>query len=88
MHKQLKEKITSPEVRATTEKVLDKVNHLARESHVRRVTIKDRHHRPFLVFPMSLGIAFAVILPIIAGLGLAAFLINDWKADVHRHDAE
>lgn len=75
-------------LRAKTERLLEKVNHLARESHKRHVTIKDRHHRPFLHFPMTLGIAAAVALPIIATLGLAAFLINDWQVDIKKREEE
>lgn len=84
----LEEKIDKEKLKALTERVLDKVNHLARESHKRHVTIKDRHHRPFVSFPMTLGIAAAVALPIIATLGLAAFLINDWQVDVHKREEE
>ena len=83
-----KTKLTKEVLKKTTEHVLEKVNHLARESHKRHVTIKDRHHRPFLAFPMSLGIAAAVALPIIATIGLAAFLINDWQVDVHKREEE
>lgn len=78
--------ITKEKVRVKTEEILERVNHLARESHKRHITIKDRHHRPFLVFPMSLGIIATAALPVIAILGLAAFLINDWQVELKKHD--
>lgn len=88
MHNKIREKITSPEVWAKTEKVLDKVNHIARETHKRHVTIKDRHHRSFIKFPMSLGIALTLILPVFAAAGLAAFLMNDWRVHVEKQESE
>lgn len=80
----MKEQITKTKLKSHTVKVYHKVNDLAQKAHAHRVIIKDHKHKEFLHFPMTLGIAIAVILPIIAGLGLAAFLINDWKAAVEK----
>jgi len=80
--------ITKEKLKAHTEKVYHKVNHLARTAHAHRVILKNEKRQPFLTFPMTLGIAFALILPIIAGFGLLAFLMNDWDAAIERIERE
>jgi hypothetical protein len=70
------------------EKIYHKVNHLARTAHVHRVIIKNHKREPFIKFPMTLGIALVLILPILAGFGLFAFLWNDWEAAVERIEHE
>jgi hypothetical protein len=69
-------------------KVYHTVNELARKAHAHRVIVKNHKREPFLVFPMTLGIALAVILPILAGFGLFAFLWNDWEAALERMEHE
>jgi hypothetical protein len=88
MYKKMTEQVRREELPANVEKVYHKVNHLAREAHVRHVTIKDNKHRHLVTFPMTFGIAAALILPLIATLGLAAFLINDWKIAVEKREQE
>ena len=86
MDKRVRENITKEELRVKGEKIYHKVNELAREAHTRHVTIKDHKHRHLVTFPMTFGIVAALILPIIAGLGLAAFLINDWQAAIEKYE--
>jgi hypothetical protein len=86
MNKRLNESVTREALRVSGEKIYHKVNELARAAHVRHVTIKDHKHSHLVSFPMTFGIAAALILPLIATVGLAAFLINDWKVDIHKRD--
>jgi hypothetical protein len=78
--------ITKETLQVSGEKIYHNVNELARAAHARHVTIKDHKHRHLVSFPMTFGIAAALILPLIATMGLAAFLINDWKVDVEKRE--
>jgi hypothetical protein len=84
----MQEHFTNDKLKTHSEKIYHKVNHLARTAHAHRVIIKNHKREPFLKFPMTLGIALAVILPILAGFGLLAFLMNDWDAALERYERE
>jgi hypothetical protein len=80
--------ITKEKLKTHSENVYHKVNHLARKAHGHNVIIKNHKREPFIKVPMTLGIAFTVILPIIAGFGLVFFLMNDWEAAIERIERE
>jgi hypothetical protein len=80
--------LTREKLKTHTERVYHKVNHLARNAHIHNVIIKNHKREPFLRFPMTLGIALAVILPFIAGFGLVFYLMNDWEAAIERIEHE
>lgn len=88
MEKHWKEHLKKEKLREHGKNAYHKFNELARETHARHITIKDRHHNHLFAFPATLGIAAALILPVVVGLGLIAFLMNDWKAAVDKHVEE
>lgn len=88
MEKHIKEHLNKEKLKAHGEKVYHKFNEFARETHARHITVKDRHYNHLFTFPATLGIVAALILPVVVGLGLIAFLMNDWKAAVNRREEE
>jgi hypothetical protein len=63
--------------RSKGEKLLEKVNELAREGHGRHISIKDRHERTVLSFPLTFGVAAAVIAPILVCIGVIIFFVTE-----------
>lgn len=79
-----KEEFTTETIKVKGKKVVDKVNELVRAGNVRSVIVKDKHGKTIVQFPMLLGVAGAVIAPIIASLGLIAFFIAECTLIVER----
>lgn len=63
--------------------LLDKVKQLIHEGNVRRVTVKQGD-RVIAEFPLTVGVAAAVIAPILAAVGAIAALIADCTIEVDR----
>jgi hypothetical protein len=61
-----------------------KLNELAKEGNVRKVVIRDKHGKKMVEFPMTLGIAGAVIAPVLASAGLIIFFVTECTVEVHR----
>jgi hypothetical protein len=66
--------------------LVEKLNELAKESNIRKVIIHDHKNRHVMTFPMNLGIATAVIVPILAVAGLMAFLVYDLKVIIEKNE--
>lgn len=65
-------------------KLFEKLNELAKEGNVRKVIIKNKHGKQIVEFPMTVGIAGAVIAPVLASIGLVVFFVAECTMEVHR----
>ncbi|MEK7571550.1 MAG: DUF4342 domain-containing protein [Patescibacteria group bacterium] len=65
-------------------KLLATVNKLAREGNVRRIIVKDKYGKILLQFPMLLGLAGALISPLLASISLIAFFVTEASLVVER----
>jgi uncharacterized protein DUF4342 len=66
------------------EQLLEKVKNLIREGNVRRITIKDRTGKTVVEFPLTIGVAGAVLAPVLAGVGAMAALLTECSLTVER----
>lgn len=71
-------------VKVKGEELLDRVKQLIHEGNVRRIVIKHGEHT-VLEFPLTLGVAGAVVAPMLAAAGAVAALVTDCTIEVERH---
>jgi hypothetical protein len=75
---------TQETFQVTGEQLVEKVKQLIREGNVRRITIKDRAGKVVVEFPLTIGVAGAVLAPVLAGVGAMAALLTDCSITVER----
>lgn len=68
------------------EHLVKKVKELIDEGNVRKVTIKDKHGKEFMSFPLTVGVVGALLAPIIAAVGAVAALVGECTVTVERED--
>ena len=72
-------------IKAEGGQVLDKVKELIEAGNVRRIVVKQQD-RMIAEFPLTVGVAAAVIAPVLAAIGAIAALVTDCKIEVERVD--
>ena len=65
--------------------LLDRVKQLIHEGNVRRIVVKQGE-RTVAEFPLTLGVAGALLAPPLAALGAIAALISDCTLEVEREE--
>ena len=65
--------------------LIDRVKQLIHEGNVRRIIVKQGDHT-IAEFPLTLGVAGALLAPPLAALGAIAALISDCTLEVERED--
>jgi uncharacterized protein DUF4342 len=70
--------------RVNGEEVIAKIKELIREGNVRHVVIKNDEGRTLIEFPVSLGLAGAVFLPVWAAVGAVAAIVTRCTIEVER----
>lgn len=68
------------------ENLLKKVKELIDEGNVRKVTIKDKHGKEFMSFPLTVGVVGALLAPIIAAVGAVAAMVGECTVAVEREE--
>ncbi len=66
------------------EELLKKVKELIREGNIRKITIKDKKGKELVVFPLSVGVVGAVLVPVLAAIGAIAALVTECTLSVER----
>ncbi len=66
------------------ERLINAVGEMVHEGNVRHVVIKHDDGRTFAEFPVSIGLAGAVLFPAWAGIGVIAALVTDRSIEVVR----
>lgn len=66
------------------EELLKKVKELIREGNVRKITIKDKKGKELVVFPLTVGVVGAVLVPVLAAVGTIAALVTECTLSVER----
>ena len=71
------------------DKVIAKIKELLHEGNVRHVVIKNDEGRTLIEFPVSMGVAGALLLPVWAAVGAIAAIVASCTIEVEREtDAE
>lgn len=76
METHMSEKIRVEEFEVTGEKLIETVKQIIRGGNIRRVTIKSEKGESLIEFPLTLGVAGALILPQLAAVGAIAALVT------------
>lgn len=74
--------------RVTGDKVVATIRELIHEGNVRHVIIKNDEGRTLIEFPVSIGVAGAVLLPVWAAVGAIAALVADCTIEVERIETD
>ena len=68
--------------------LLKKVKELIEEGNIRKITIKDKHDKELMSFPLTLGVVGVVLAPMFAAIGAMAALIGECSITVEREESE
>jgi len=74
--------------RVSGDSVVGKIKELIREGNVRHVVIKNGEGRTLIEFPVSIGLAGALLLPVWAAVGAVAAMVTDCTIEVERNEEE
>jgi hypothetical protein len=72
------------EYRVRGEKIVGKIRELLHEGNVRHVVIKNDEGKTLIEFPVTVGVAGAVLVPVWAAIGALAALVTNCKIEVER----
>ncbi|MFA5827738.1 MAG: DUF4342 domain-containing protein [Candidatus Shapirobacteria bacterium] len=68
------------------EELLKKVKEIIREGNVRQISILDKNGKTVVIFPLTLGVVGAVLVPILAVVGTLAALLTECTIKVERKE--
>jgi hypothetical protein len=66
------------------EKVVSKIRELLHEGNVRHVVITNEEGKTLIEFPVTVGVAGALLVPVWAAIGALAALVTNCKVEVER----
>ena len=66
------------------EELLKKVKEIIREGNVRQISILDKDGKTLVIFPLTLGVVGAVLVPVLAVVGTLAALLTECTIKVER----
>jgi hypothetical protein len=72
------------EYKVRGEKIVGKVRELLHEGNVRHVVIKNEDAKTLIEFPVTVGVAGALLVPVWAAIGALAALVTNCKIEVER----
>lgn len=79
-------KTKKEEFHVTGDKLLQKVKEIINEGNARKITIKDKNGKELVVFPLTLGVVGAVLVPVLAAVGTIAALVTECTITVEREE--
>lgn len=85
MTTETKEKTRTEQFKIDPDRLLAEVRRLVSEANVRRISIKQGEHT-VVEFPLTIGVAGAVLAPWLAAAGAIAALVTDCSIVVERVD--
>ena len=74
------------EHRVKGENVIGKIKELVREGNVRHVVIKNQEGRTLIEFPVTVGLAGAIVAPVWAAVGAIAAMVANLSIEVEREE--
>lgn len=87
--RQIEEHTSEPRARREAykvrgERIVEKVKELVHEGNVRHVVIKNEEGRTLIEFPVTVGVAGALLVPVWAAVGALAALVTNCSIEVER----
>lgn len=80
----MKKKAKEESFKVTGEELIRKVKELIHEGNVRQITIRDKDGKVLVVLPLTIGVAAAVLAPVLAAVGAIAALVTECTVSVER----
>lgn len=74
--------------RVRGEDVIAKIKEIVREGNVRHVVIKNEEGRTLIEFPVTIGVAGAILAPVWAAVGALAAMVSNLSIEVEREETE
>jgi len=74
--------------KVTGDRVIAKIKELLHEGNVRHVVIKNDEGRTLIEFPVSMGVAGALLMPVWAAVGAVAAVVASCTIEVERGTEE
>ncbi len=68
------------------EKIVSKIKELVHQGNVRHIVIKNEEGRTLIEFPVTVGVAGAVLIPVWAAVGALAALVTNCSIEVEREE--
>jgi hypothetical protein len=68
------------------EALLKKVKELIAEGNITRIIITNKAGKEIMTFPLTIGVAGAIMLPVLAAVGAMAALIGECTITVEREE--
>jgi hypothetical protein len=72
------------EYKVRGEKIVAKIRELLHEGNVRHVVIKNDEGKTLIEFPVTVGVAGALLVPVWAAIGALAALVTNCRIEVER----
>jgi hypothetical protein len=87
--RRIEEHTSGPETRREEykvrgEKIVGKIKELLHEGNVRHVVIKNDDGKTLIEFPVTVGVAGALLVPVWAAVGALAALVTNCSIEVER----
>jgi hypothetical protein len=74
------------EYKVRGEKAVAKLKELLHEGNVRHVVLKNEEGKTLIEFPVTVGVAGALLLPVWAAIGALGALVANCKIEVEREE--
>jgi hypothetical protein len=74
------------EYKVQGEKIVAKIKELLHEGNVRHVVIKNDDGKTLIEFPVAVGVAGALLVPVWAAVGALAALVTNCSIEVEREE--
>ncbi len=68
-------KVRTEEFEVSGEKLMAEVKKLLHEGNIRRITVKNESGKSLIEIPLTVGVAAAVLLPVVAAVGAIGALV-------------
>ena len=72
------------EYKVRGEKIVGKIKELLHEGNVRHIVIKNDEGKTLIEFPVTVGVAGALLVPVWAAVGALAALVTNCSIEVER----
>ena len=66
------------------DELVGKFKELIAEGNIRQITIKGKDGKTLVVFPLTIGVVGAVLVPVLAAMGAIAALVTECTISVER----
>lgn len=78
--------MTKESFKISGENLLKKVKELIAEGNIRKISIHDKDGKEIMNFPLTVGVAGALLAPVLAAVGAVAALVGECTITVEKEE--